>query len=237
MAYLTADSTGTGITCRSLFIPDDEQFLANVRGLLETFTFPETFVKYGDLSPEEMAEAYGPMFDDFCFRRGPCKVIGEIVLWAGPTSPRAGLWLPCDGASLLRADYPDLLAVIGTTYGAVDGTHFSLPDLRGRTVVDMGHGTGLTNRALGDTYGEETITLSTAEMPSHSHSDTGHQHSEITAVPSITSISPGVPEPTAVPGLALTGSGSANLTNTGGDGAHDNMQPSLTLNYLIVALD
>jgi microcystin-dependent protein len=50
-------------------------------------------------------------------------------------------WLLCDGRSVLRATYPDLFAVIGTTFGAVDGTHFTLPDYRGRALVGLGtHG-------------------------------------------------------------------------------------------------
>lgn len=223
--------------CRSLFIPDDEQFIANVRGLLQTFTFPETFAQQGALTPEETAEAYVQMFDDFCFRRGPCKVIGEVVLWTGTVNPRPGLWLDCDGASLLRSDYPDLFAVVGVTYGAADGTHFNLPDLRGRLALSTGTGTGLSTYALGDTGGEETHTLTTAEQATHSHVDAGHTHSEIVAAPNITTIGAGAPQPTAVPGVGLTGIGNASLSNSGGGGAHNNLQPYLALIYLIVALD
>lgn len=237
MAYLTAQTIPSGITCRSLFIPDDEQFIANVRGLLETFTFPETFVEFGALTPEEMAAAYVDMFDDFCFGRGPCKVIGEIVLWSGPTSPRSGLWLPCDGASLLRADYPDLFTVIGTTYGSADGTHFNLPDLRSRVPLAVGSGPGLSVYSLGDTGGEETHTLTTSEQASHTHVDAGHSHSEIVAAPNITTIGVGAPEPTAIPGVGATGLGYASLNDSGGNGAHNNLQPYIALTYLIVALD
>lgn len=64
---------------------------------------------------------------------------GVISPFAGSTAPSN--WLLCDGASLLRTDYPRLFAVISTTYGAADGTHFNVPDLRGRTPVGAGTGT------------------------------------------------------------------------------------------------
>lgn len=148
-------------------------------------------------------------------------MIGEIVTYAGITNPFPTMWLDCDGASLLRADYPDLFNVIGTTYGAVDGTHFSLPDLRGRAIVDAGTGSGLSARSLGDSLGEETHTLSQAEMPSHSHT-TGNSLLLGTSVPPpLDALGPN-------PFPAVTG-------NTGGGGAHNNMQPSLIFNVYIVA--
>lgn len=131
-------------------------------------------------------------------------------------------WLACDGASLLRSDYPDLFAVIGTIYGAADGTHFNLPDMRGRTAISMGTGSGLSTRTIGDSFGEETHQLNTSELASHSHS-------EITANPALGAAVVGVPVPSAVPGIGTTGS-------AGGDTPHNNMQPSLAINYLIVAL-
>jgi len=112
-------------------------------------------------------------------------MIGEIITYAGSTNPNPSQWLLCDGASLLRATYTDLFNVIGTTYGSVDGTHFSLPDMRGRTPVGAGSGSGLTPRAIGDSFGAETVTLTTAEIPAHTHSDAGHSHSESTAVASL----------------------------------------------------
>lgn len=86
---------------------------------------------------------------------------GSILDYAGATAP--GGWLLCDGSSLLRADYPDLFAVIGTTYGAVDGTHFTLPDCRGRMTV--GKGTHADIDALGDA---DALTLAN-RTPNHTH--------------------------------------------------------------------
>lgn len=78
-------------------------------------------------------------------------------------------WLLCDGRSVLRATYVDLFAKIGTVYGSADGTHFNLPDPRGRSLVGAGSGAGLTARALGAAFGEENHVLTVGEMPSHNH--------------------------------------------------------------------
>lgn len=64
---------------------------------------------------------------------------GTVLPFAGTAAPTG--WLLCYGQSLLRADYPNLFTAIGTTYGAADGTHFNVPDLRGRSPIgkdDMG---------------------------------------------------------------------------------------------------
>lgn len=61
---------------------------------------------------------------------------GTVFQFAGSVAPTGYLF--CDGSSQLRATYPDLFAAIGTTYGSADGTHFTLPDGRGRVVVGLG---------------------------------------------------------------------------------------------------
>jgi microcystin-dependent protein len=65
---------------------------------------------------------------------------GIVSPYAGANAP-AG-WLLCDGTSYLRASFPNLFAVIGTIYGSVDGTHFNVPDLRGRVPAMLDGGTG-----------------------------------------------------------------------------------------------
>ncbi len=64
---------------------------------------------------------------------------GAVTQFAGAAAPTG--WLLCDGASLLRTAYPNLFTAIGTTWGAVDGTHFNVPDARGRTPIGVGTGT------------------------------------------------------------------------------------------------
>lgn len=100
------------------------------------------------------------------------------IIPAGLVSPYAGVaapagWLFCIGQSVLRSAYPALFAALGTTYGAVDGNHFTLPDLRGRIPLGVDWGTGrLTSAAggidgstLGASGGQQNRTLSTANLP------------------------------------------------------------------------
>jgi microcystin-dependent protein len=92
---------------------------------------------------------------------------GVVVPYAATSAPSG--YLLCDGSSQLRASYANLFAVIGTTYGSADGTHFNVPDLRGRVVVGTGSGAGLSVRNLAATGGEENHILSVAELASHNH--------------------------------------------------------------------
>ena len=220
--YLTPSAIPTDTICRVLFIPNNQEFIANVTGAIEELTIPENWTTFGALTPEQAAQALVDMFDKFSFNQGVCRVIGEYVDFAGTTSPDRK-WLECDGSSLLRTDYPDLFAVIGTIYGSADSTHFNLPSHSGRTRVGAGSGAGLTPRAVGDNFGEETHQLTVAELASHSHS---LQEYPATG----TSVPPPIDAVDALPHI-INSTGS-----TGNDTPHNNIQPSLVGLVLIVAL-
>jgi len=224
------------LQCRSLFFPAGVDWLAILAGAVILLSDPNNFEGFGTATPQQTADAFSETFDKFSFNQGTCRVIGEIICYAGPTSPDAN-WLACDGASLLRSVYPDLFAVIGTTYGAADGSHFSVPDLQSRVPLGVGTGSGLSTYALGQKAGEETHTLTVAETPSHTHTDTGHVHTEGAAAPSLGAALLGVPIPSAIPVPGVTGIGSAALSSVGGGSAHNTVQPVLALNFFIVALD
>jgi hypothetical protein len=71
--YLTPDGPVPSTTiCRVLFIPDSEEFIANVTGALQVLTIPENWQQYGTLTPEQSAAALQDMFDNFCFAIGTC---------------------------------------------------------------------------------------------------------------------------------------------------------------------
>jgi len=232
--WLTPDSAPGNVTSRCIFIPDDPQWVAIVAGALIALTFPHNFEQYGTATPDETASVFVDMFDNFSYNIGVCRVIGEIIVTAGTANPNPSNWLACDGSSLLRSDYPGLFAALGTTYGAVDGTHFNIPDLQGRTVI--GVGAGASTYTLGDQGGEETHTLVAGEVPAHTHTDAGHTHTEGNASPAVGAAIVGVPIPSAVPSVGVTGVGNASLDTVGGGGSHNNLQPYTALNYFIVAL-
>lgn len=98
----------------------------------------------------------------------------NIIFWPGDATSDPDGYLFCNGASLLRADYPDLFALIGTTYGAVDGDHFNLPDYRGRffRCVDSGAviDTNAGGRVRADgTTGDVPGSMQASYQPSHTH--------------------------------------------------------------------
>ena len=156
--------------------------------------------------------------------------IGDIKAFAGSVLPSG--WLLCDGSAVSRTTYSDLFAVIGDTYGIGDGsTTFNLPDLRGRFPIGSD-----TTYSIGETGGASTVTLTTDEMPSHSH--------EFKYGGTAFTLNPDSSETTA--GFTSAGTGglwggagkraSANtMLNTGSGGAHNNMPPYLGLNYIIYA--
>lgn len=226
--YLTPDTVPADTICRVLFIPNNREFIANVTGALQVLINPDSWTEYGTLTPQESANALVDMFDQFCFGEGSCHMIGEIILWAGDDPPADNVLL-CDGTEYLRADYPTLYDRVGAVFH-VDADHFTVPDLSARVAIGAN-----TDFPLGNAGGSTEHTLTTAEMPSHTHTDTGHVHSAELSTISAAEI-PVVPVPVALVGVGSTGVGSASLTSTGGDTPHSLMQPYLPLNYYIVAL-
>lgn len=93
--------------------------------------------------------------------------IGEIRFMSFSFAPRG--WAKCDGGLLAINQNQALFSLLGTTYGGNGQNTFALPDLRGRVPIHMGEGIGLTNRPQGGAGGEESHTLSVAEMPAHTH--------------------------------------------------------------------
>lgn len=158
--------------------------------------------------------------------------VGVVLPYVSGEAPNG--WLNCLGQELYRGDYPNLFAVIGTTYGAGDGsTTFNLPNLAGRVVVGQGNGVGLTPRSMGDTDGAETHTLTTGEIPSHSHTSNavGGTLGLITADGNNTA--GGGLDVSAVEPNLYAAPAALSIDNSGDGGAHNNMQPFMVLNYII----
>jgi microcystin-dependent protein len=156
-----------------------------------------------------------------------------IHMYGGTSAPTG--WLLCNGAAVSRSTYADLFAIVGTTYGAGDGSStFNLPDLRDRFAVGSG-----TTYSAGATGGAATHTLSTAEMPAHTHTatstDSGHTHNFQTG---LTAENQDDVRTTSGSGTTdSTQTGYANITttiaSTGGGGAHNNLPPYIGLAFII----
>ena len=144
---------------------------------------------------------------------------GTITMFGGSSAPTG--YLLCDGSAVSRTTYADLFTAIGTTYGTGDGsTTFNVPNVKGK--VPVGRDSGDTSfDTLGETGGEKTHTLTSAEMPSHRH-----------ALPTYPSNSSAGGYITWFNGTA-TGSFAPNSAYTGGGGAHNNLQPYIVFNYII----
>lgn len=218
MPYLTPDSAPDSADCRALFIPNTLDWLAIVTGALQELTFAYNWEKFGAVTPQEAADRAFTMLNDF-IDNGGCnsssRMIGEIIPYAGSASPQPTL-LMCDGQSLLRADYPDLFAAIGTLYGSVDSSHFNIPDLRGRTLIHQGGG-----YTIATPVGEATHTLTTAEMPAHSHTSPAYPLYSVGNY--------------LTTNLANGGVTNVATSSAGSGEAHNNVQPSMPISYLIVA--
>lgn len=94
-------------------------------------------------------------------------MIGEIRMFGGNFAPRS--WAFCDGQLLPINQNNALFSILGTTYGGDGRTTFALPDLRGRVSIHQGNGPGLSSHGLGSDGGSETNTLTDAQLPSHTH--------------------------------------------------------------------
>ena len=96
-------------------------------------------------------------------------IIGQIILFAGNFTPKG--WMPCAGQLLEIRNHTALFSLLGTSYGGDGRVHFALPDLRGRVPIGVGASipSQTTNYQLGQRGGQEMVTLSGSQLPSHSH--------------------------------------------------------------------
>lgn len=172
--------------------------------------------------------------------------VGCIMPFAGSVSPTG--WLLCYGQAVSRTTYADLFAALGTTFGLGDGTTtFNLPDLRGRVIAGKDNmGGSAANRitsaavsidgaTLGASGGAQTHTLNSSQMPSHSHTQNAHSHEPQTffnAAPGGTSVT-GIGNTTYAGSAIAAAANTATNQNTGGGGAHNNVQPTIIMNQII----
>lgn len=158
--------------------------------------------------------------------------VGEIRMFAGNFAP-AG-WMLCEGQLISIAENETLFNLIGTTYGGDGQETFALPDLRGRVPIHFGNGSTGSNYTFAQAGGVESVTLTTQQIPTHTHSlvattdlaDTGNPgNAQFSTNPAGSKIFSN-----SNPTLALN---PTTITPSGGNQAHDNFQPYLCVNFII----
>jgi len=156
----------------------------------------------------------------------------EIRIFAGNFAPRG--WAFCNGQLLPISQNTALFSLIGTTYGGDGRSTTALPNLQGRAPMHPGRGPGLTARRLGQQAGVETVTLSEAQMPNHTHTPQatpapgGEDDANTTETLSNT-----IGANIYGPANNLTPLANQIMPSAGGSQAHNNLQPFLSINFII----
>lgn len=156
--------------------------------------------------------------------------VGEIRMFGGNFAPSG--WMFCAGQLLPISENETLFQLVGTTYGGDGQQTFALPDLRGRVPIHQGQGPGLSSYVLAQNGGIETVTLTTNQIPIHTHipmaSNTGA--SDNPANNFWANSTSGKPYSAAPPAVQMN---AGSITPVGGSQPHENMIPFLCVSYII----
>ena len=161
--------------------------------------------------------------------------VAEIRIFTGNFPPKG--WALCDGQLMSISQNTALFSLLGTTYGGNGTSNFALPNLQGCTPMQPGQGQGLSLRDLGETGGEQTVTLLQSEMPAHSHSisadanlTNANQHSPANHV---LGNATGKTDFSSVISQPNTTMNPFMATIAGGNLPHNNLMPFLGLTFII----
>jgi microcystin-dependent protein len=167
--------------------------------------------------------------------------VGQVIMFGGNFAPQG--WMTCSGQLLPISEYQVLFNLIGTTYGGDGQSSFGLPDLQGRVPINQGQGPGLSARVIGQKSGTETVTLTTTQIPGHTHSINAVNANANQQVPAgnsilaneVTTATGGGNAFAYVSGTPATTSTMlpASLNMAGGNLPHENIQPVMAVTYCI----
>jgi len=196
--------------------------------------------RFNGLNDVDAGNVRGPQGD-----QGPIGITeiptGSIQAFAGSSLSLPPAWLLCNGTSIERTSYNDLFTVIGTVYGAVDIDHFTLPNFANRVPV----GVSIT-KALGSLGGSENVTLAASQLPPHQHT-IWHDHPNVSVNVDTTIINATSGGFNRLAGGSVDAyynlhrlevnipalDGNSGYGNGLSSSAHTNMQPYVSINYLI----
>jgi microcystin-dependent protein len=155
--------------------------------------------------------------------------VGQLLLVGFNFAPIG--WMFCQGQLLDISQNSALFSLIGTTYGGDGVNTFGLPDLRGRTTLHQGQPPGGANYVVGEKGGQEAVTLTSNQMPAHNHPFMGAGEVGNSQHASGTLLGNGQNIYSTTPGTNAMADGV--VSTAGGSQPHDNLQPFLTLNWII----
>ena len=161
--------------------------------------------------------------------------IGEIRLLPYTFAPLG--WQDCDGSLLPISGYETLFTLVGTTYGGDGQNTFAVPDLSGRLPVHVGTGLGLSSYSLGQLGGSESVTLTPAQLPAHTHTAMVTNAAASTGTPAgnleLASTSGDAMYTSDVSGLSPHAAAATMIGAAGGNQPHDNTMPTLAVRFCI----
>src|ERR1051325_2069180 len=164
--------------------------------------------------------------------------VGEIRMFAGNFAPNG--WMFCEGQTLPISENDVLFQLIGTTYGGDGQQTFNLPNLASRIPIHMGTGPDGTTYQIGEMAGVESVTLTTQQIPLHTHAmfctsgagNATNPANGLAAPFDITQFNDLTVAPKTAPNAQL-GTPSFNSYGAGGSQRHDNTQPLICINFII----
>jgi microcystin-dependent protein len=156
--------------------------------------------------------------------------LGEIRIISFNYAPK--FYAFCSGQILIIAQNSALFALLGTTYGGNGQTTFALPDLRGRIPIGAGQGVGLPNWPQGTSLGQEAVTLTAQQLPTHSHALRADAAAATSDMPTGRLLARGSKALYAAPTSPVALSTASVGANAGGQ-PHENRMPFLALHFVI----
>jgi microcystin-dependent protein len=152
-------------------------------------------------------------------------------MFAGNFAPRG--WAFCDGQLLPVSQNTALFSILGTTYGGDGRTTVGLPNMQGNAPMHPGRGPGLTARRLGQRGGTQTVTLSEAQIPNHSHTLRVTAGPGNVPGPANTTLARAIGAKPYTASQSLVALSDKSLVAAGGSQPHNNMQPYQVINFII----